>query len=493
MNFKLLYTKIVSLITSQLRSGELKNKIAQGGALVSMGNGLDHLLRFIRNMILTRLLLPDVLGVMAIVLATQAAFDSFADIGLKQVIIQNKNGEEKDFLNGAWLFSIVRALLLYTIAFIFTPTIAQFYENPDLNQLIRIAFLSVILKGTLSPMLYVAIKRFRFHKLLIVQNGGGILGVITTVILVYMFQNIWALVIGFTMESVYMFILSYIVCPFLPSHKFKKESINAILKFALGMLGLPILTFIFLRADVFVLGKMIDKSNLGLYIMAVTLASTSMQFFTTLISQVGMPAFSKIQDDMNKINEGLYKITQIITVIFFPAWMFVIFYGEDILNVVYGAKYAQVAIPFAIIFCTGLLRLISQPIATIYFALGKPELHRLFVGIRAILICLIIYPAIKYFGLIGAASATIISMLISFIVQIVKLRKITYYSLMKYTNIILKSLAFASLFILLWFILLKHIQFNPFVNIIVGLSGYILLYIIATLVYFIRKKRTMPM
>jgi hypothetical protein len=95
MNFKSQYNKIAAAITNLMKGSELRAKVTQGGALVSAGNGLEHITRFIRNMILTRLLLLDVFGVRAIVLAIHEAFESFTEIGLKQVIIQNKKSEKK--------------------------------------------------------------------------------------------------------------------------------------------------------------------------------------------------------------------------------------------------------------------------------------------------------------------------------------------------------------------------------------------------------------
>lgn len=98
----------------QLIAGEgLKAKAARGGAWLAVASGLDQGFRFVRNMILTRLLAPEAFGLMAIVLAVNTFFESFSDVGIDTAVVQNPRSEERPYLNAAWWISFVRALGLY--------------------------------------------------------------------------------------------------------------------------------------------------------------------------------------------------------------------------------------------------------------------------------------------------------------------------------------------------------------------------------------------
>jgi len=486
---KLMFEKIRDTFTKINTGRDLKSKVARSSFWMGGAGGLEQGLRFLRNMILTRLLAPEAFGLMAIVLAFSTFFDSLTAIGIRQAIIQNDKGEDRKYLNGAWWLSFVRSAVLYFLAFIGAPFISKFYGNPELILLMRVAFLSILLKGIMSPRGYVAIKQLNFKRWVIIENGGGILGVMTAVILAYVIQNVWAIVIGFTVEAASRFVLSYIICPFLPGIVFRKESLRDLLKYARGMLGLPILTFIFMRADVFVLGKLVSQAELGLYSMAVTLASIPSQLVLKLFGQIVMPTFVAMQSDNERLNNALLKITSGIIILCFPLLIFSIFYGKYFLHVVYGEIYAQVAVPFAIICSTLIIKVSSAPIASLYFATGNPQHHRFFVAIRAFLIIAIIYPAIKWFGLNGAASAGFVSMFISYVLQVRRLQKMTSLNLREYLIIFLKG-AGISLFIpLFWIILHNSLElFNPFFNIICGFLSCFISYGLGIRIFFKSKK-----
>jgi O-antigen/teichoic acid export membrane protein len=430
MNIATLKNKFSSLLASE----SLKARAARGGMWMGAGNGFEQLFRFVRNMILTRILAPEAFGVMAIVLAVSHAFESFTEVGIRQAIIQNPRGAEPTYLNGAWFFSCGRAVLLYATAFAGAPYLAHIYSNPELTPLLRVAFLAVLFNGLISTQAYLAVKKLQFHRWVFAWQGGSICGIVIGIALAFYYRSVWALVIGFTCEAALRCILSYVIFPFVPKFDFDRDNIRSLLNFSRGMFGLPILTFIFMKADVFVIGKLCPMAELGLYSMAATLAAAPFQM-VSIASQVMMPAFSEKQKNPAWINMWISNISAFLAYTGMPLLLLMVFYGRDILMLVYGAKYGAVALPFAILFATQLMYNMGVPIATVYLAVGRPELHRLFTIIRTALILSLIVPAIKLFGLPGAAAAGFVSLLIGFLFQINRLKSLTGLSVKSFFKI----------------------------------------------------------
>ena len=79
--------------------------------------------------------------------------------------------------------------------------------------------LAIILNGSMSPQSYVAMKKMDFKRWTIIFNGGGAIGVTTTIVLGIFMQNVWALIIGFTVEALFRLILSFVFCPFRPGRQ----------------------------------------------------------------------------------------------------------------------------------------------------------------------------------------------------------------------------------------------------------------------------------
>ncbi|MBI5308189.1 MAG: oligosaccharide flippase family protein, partial [Planctomycetes bacterium] len=404
------------------RGTSLRARMLRGGIFLGAGSGAEQGLRFLRNMIIARLLAPEAFGLLAIILAVNSAFESFTEVGIKEAIIQSPKGLERTYLNGAWWLSFARSSALFAVAYAAAPWIADLYGSRELLPMMRIVFLSIIFNGLISSKAYVALKEMNYRRWVVISNGGGICGIITAIALTFFIQNVWALIIGFAVEAASRCILSYIICPFRPGFDFERENLRSLFKYSRGMFGLPILFLVFTHTDIFVIAKLFPKEDLGLYSMALSLAQVPAMFISVLINPIMMPAFSEMGGQNERINNAVIKATSFLSLLGFPALLFAALYGRDVLTVIYGPRYAQVAVPFVILFAATLLRTCSAPIVTVYLAAGRPALHRLFMAARAFLMVVLIYPFIIWFGLAGAAIAGLAAMILAYVLQVMRLK-----------------------------------------------------------------------
>ncbi len=448
-----------TLITDHLQGSTLKARFTRSSLWLGLGNGSEKLLRLLRNMLLTRILLPQIFGVVAIVLSINMFFESFTEIGINKAIIQHPQGSRQTYLNNAFWISVARSIGLYILCFFVAPYIAKFYGNANLILLMRVAFLVIVFHGAMSPRVYAEMKKIAFGKWTLIHNGGGIFGILFTLILVLILKSEIALIIGFTSESFVRTILSYVVCPFKPGFKIDRVFIKDLLRFARGVIGLPILTFTFMNADIFVAGKLLPTRELGLYSMALTLARMPFMFLASIVQKILFSALSEIQDEDKKFYELILRSTDFFFLFGLPSLLFVVLLKQEILTVIYGEKYAEVAIPFAIIFGSELLRTCSIPMSVGYFAKGSPEVHRRFVVLRAVLMILFIYPAVKTAGLIGAALSSLITMTLSFFFQAWNFHKYFNLPIKRYVGVILKSFSGN-----VWFAIFGFFTYFFFIN-----------------------------
>ncbi len=468
--------RIKNIIKVFRTSNSLKARASRGGMWLGFGSGAEQAFRLIRNIILVRLILPEAFGLMAIVLAVNTLFEALTEVGIREAIIQNPKGDEDIYLYGAWWFAFGRSIILYIIAFVCAPFIVRFYNNPELLPMMRIAFLSILFKGLMSAKAYVRIKKMEFKQWIMIEQTGGIIGVLTAIVLAFIIRNVWALVIGFIVESMVRFFLSYIVCPFIPYFNFKKEYLKSLFKFARGMIGLPLLTFIFMKIDIFVIGKLCTSEELGLYSMVVALSNIPSLFMGKFIMPILMPVFSEIQNDNIRINKSILNINSVAAFIGIPMITFTIVYSKSLLSIIYTPLYAQVAIPFAVLFIAQMMRNFNRPIVSLYLALGRPELLRILTSLRALLIVILIYPAVKFYGLIGGATAVLISMCFAYLLQIIQIRKITRLNIKEYFIVFFRAICISIIIIIIWSI--THFLFvsRPIIDIFVGTIGLILTY-----------------
>lgn len=407
-----------------MRGTGLRAKSARGVMVLTIATFIERLMRLVRNMVLARLLAPEDFGLMAIVMAVLVCMQAFTDVGVRQAIIQNKAGAKAEYLNIAWWFQVVRGLGLFVIAFLGAPAICSFYDKPELLGLLRVSIMVVIFSGLTSPHLFVLEKEFRFLKVVFLVHGSALLGALLTISLALYMQNAWVLVIGYVSQSVLTCFLSHVLCPFRPNFTIDRNSLNELLRFCRRMLGLSFLTIVSLQTDVFVLGKLVPTAQVGMYALALSLAMQPTGVFGQTISRVLLPAFAEKQDDPKSLRHAMLKLIRATVVLGVPLVAIAAIFAGSILSVVYGPRYAAVAVPFGILCAAQLFRMQACILAQIFLATGQPHLQRRHVILLAALMIGLIYPGVVLFGLAGAAGVILLSNTIALCAQIIWMGKV---------------------------------------------------------------------
>ena len=404
---------------SLIQGDSLKAKSARGVMTLGIGTGVERTLRLVRQMILTRILLPDQFGLMALILILVNVFEACTEVGVKQSIIQNKRGADPEYLNATWWFQSIRAVGLFAVAILAAPLISSFYDKPYLLRLLQVSFLAIVFRGLISPRAHVLEKEYKFGRSVLLIQGSALLGTIVTICIALYTKNVWALVIGYVSEQGILCLLSYILVPFVPKLSINRECMRELFSFARNMFGLPILTLIGLGAPVFVLGKIVSEEQLGLYSLAAQLAALPTTLFGKIINPVLLPGFARKQDDRNALYRIVLQISRLIAVATIPLVTFMAACSGGLLLLMWGRpEYVDVTIPCAVLILIIFARTEAAILSTTYIAVGQPQLHRRFVIFRMVLVLALIYPAVIHLKLLGAAIVVVIGSYIPLLMQI---------------------------------------------------------------------------
>ena len=418
--------------TNMLLGEALRAKAMRGGVWLGGGSVAEQASRFARNMILTRLLAPSAFGAMAIVMSSSAIVGALTEVGLKQALIQNPRGGEKEYLDAGWWMGMGRALFTYLIIFAMAPWVGHFYGSVDLSALLRVTLLGTLFDGAMSPRSTLAQKDMRFARWMVISNGGAICGVILTIVLSFVIRDVWALAIGFGSENLFRCILSYILYPGLPSLKWKSHAARELYGFSKQAFGLSLLNLIFSRTDIFVLGKLYSTTQLGLYSMGVALVMTPSSFVTNMLGQTLFPAFSHVQGDKVRLNRILIEVSSWLILLGLPCVAVICLCGYSLLSIAYGARYVAAATPLAIAAAVVFLNILNAAITCVFTAVGRPGLHRRAVAASAIVMVVTIFPACKLMGIAGGQAAALLAIIVSYLIQVFRMRSLTGLDLLRY-------------------------------------------------------------
>jgi len=495
-------SKAISDRLRLVRGDNLKARCVRSSIVLGIGAFIAKFFGFTGKIILTRLLVPEVMGLMVLILSITALLEVLTEVGIKQSVIQNKNGALQEYLNIAWWFQMLRGTGLYVAGFLVAPLLCRFYfadkseivtlySMPELVALVRTAFLAFLFGGLVSPRAHVLEKQFRFGKAVFLSQGSAVLGSVITIVLAFAMRNIWAVIIGFISMGVLRCLFSYILCPFRPRFSFDRPSFKEISRFARGMLGLPVLTYIAFNIDVLVAGKLVSTSLVGFYSMALALAIAPRDMFARIITPVLFPAFSEKQDDRKALCKTVLKITKVTALLVIPPTALAIICSRAILTFVYPPEYAAVATPFGLLCVYVLLLIQGNILGTVFFGIGQPGKHRAFVGLRALILIVFIYPATTLFGLTGAAAIVLLASFAAICVQVIVIRKTIGLNIFDYTISWAPGLALAIPVLAVVVAVRGLAPDSPMVHLIIGALSCIIVCAIGVLLpkFFDKRQR----
>ncbi len=317
----------------------------------------------------------------------------------------------------------------------------------------------------------------RFKEWALIHHGGGIAGVVITLLLSLFIRDVWALVLGNLAESAMRCLLSYVFCPYFPSFSWDREAARDLLQFSRRLFGLSFLNLVFSRADVFVLAKLYSPADLGLYVMGIYLVQTPAGFLMNLLGQTLLPTFSKVQGDKVRENRILLQVTSMLVQLGLPAVVFIFFCGHSLLTLFYGPRYGAATLPLMLAACVALINILNGQITVLFYGRGEPQLHRRAVAIMAVLMIALVYPCARWFGLAGGQLACLAAVVTGFIFQLVRIRKLTDLSLIEFAKPFGYGLLLSLIIPLIWLLTHPFVQLSrPTANILLGTLGCALAY-----------------
>ena len=321
----------------------LKGLAMRGAVWTFGGYGSRQLLRFVNNWVLTRLLVPELFGVMAIVNTFILGINFFSDIGINFNIIQSKRGNDPTFLNTAWTVQVLRGLVLFVIATLIAWPVSQIYDEPLLAWAIPVAGLTAIFQGFNSTKKSTANRDLQMRELMMIELGSYVIGLVIMLSWAYVQPSIWALVIGGVSTSFVEMILTHLVLKgHNPRFQWDWESFHELFRFGRWIIISTALTFLTNQSDRLIIGKVVDLRFLGIFFIGAMFAKMVEDAIRQLGYKVLLPSFSTLERDNP---EQLYKVLRqariILVLLSWSAALFFIVFGQAFINFLYDSRYQE--------------------------------------------------------------------------------------------------------------------------------------------------------
>jgi O-antigen/teichoic acid export membrane protein len=413
--------------------GTVKTKTIRAGLWVGISSALFSSLSFIRSVALARLLSPEVFGLWAICMMCIRGIDVLTQTGFSTALIHrgDRFDEAKDT---AFTLMVIRGFVLAVLLLACAPLIAGFFGEADVRNLLSILAVSFVFIGFVNINTVRQQKELDFRALVFLDQARTLTSFALVVGCAFYLRNIWALVVAHVASTLIHAFLSYWFIEGKIRFRLDKAIAWELFHYGKYITGLSIAVFLTTEIDNAVIGKVLGMEMLGFYVLAYTLANLPATHFSKVLSNVLMPAYSKLQNDPQALQAGLHRAIKFIALVSIPISFMMIVLADDLVSVVYGDRWLPASKALQILAIFGMLRAISSVNGYLYNAIGKPNIPFYFNTAKLLVIAICIVPLTRHYGIEGAAMAITVPLFVQFFVSLKVLCRLVsadYWSLLR--------------------------------------------------------------
>ena len=435
-------------------------EIKKGTFFVFISKYSNILIGLVINSILARFLSPNEYGVVGVVTVFITFFSILGDIGVGSAIVQNRDLTGKD-ISDIFKVTILLSTCLGLIFYLLSYSIAWFYESDKyipIGQLLAISVFFSSLSGVPRSLLM----RDKSFKLL---GGIEVAASVTTGILVvflavkgYSYYSIvWRSILSNLMICLMCFYFSKLRL----MEGFGFGGFRKIARYSGFQFAFNFINYFSRNLDNILVGKFMGNQNLGIYNQSYQLMMYPVANLTHVITPVLHPVLARYVNQPKTIFEEYLKVVNILAMLGIPISIFVFFSSKEIVYLVLGSKWMEVAPVLQIFGASIWLQMINSSGGAIFQSMGRTDM--LFkMGILATFTTI----SATLLGILYFKSLTLTALCISIaiatnfvIVYYVLINRILGSSFTRFLKVIVRHLGLAAVLIVLLY--LTQVFFNP--------------------------------
>lgn len=386
----------------------IERQVISGLKWAAIGKVGGQALNWAITIFVVRLLTPADYGLLAMANIVLGLVAMIAEMGLGATVIQARilNDEILRRIYGAAVLLNVAAAAVVVAS---APLIAWFFEEPRLTLIVSALSINLLIAIATFVPNAVTYRAMRFKLITSLDLSSSLAGHLLTLMLALMGWGVWALVIGHFGGSVLRAIGLLAVTRAWVRPSFDFRGMRSQLSFG-GTLALSrLLWYVFSQVDVAIAGKFLGKQALGVYFIAMHLATLPIQRIMGVVNQVAFPAIARMQEERDRLPARLGKATRLLAYAAFSTLWGIGAVAPEIVTGLLGKQWLNAVVPLQLVSIVLPLRMLDGLISAAVSAVGRAD-----VDLRNNLTSVIVLPiafliGVRY-GVNGLAAAWAIAL-----------------------------------------------------------------------------------
>lgn len=431
------------------------------------------------GLILARILGPKEFGLMGMISIFIAVGIVLVDSGLSSSLIRNKNNNEKDYTT-VFFTNLFFSILIYFLIYFSASSIADFYNQDSLTNIIRVYCLTFIISALSAVHIAILNKNLDFKKLTLYNFPPTIIGICVGLYLAYSGYGVWSLIFMNLVIKITLLLILWFTSNWKPSFSFSIEKFKFHFNYGYKLLLSSLLNKVFTNVYHVIIGKSYDINILGYYERSVSLNAYSNDVITGIIKKVTFPLLSKIQDDEKQITQVYKRILKLSFYITAPLMLVIAAEAKPLFNLILGEEWLS-AVPYFQILCIASILYPNHSFnLNVLKVYGRSDLFLKLEIYKKLLISFLILITYK-FGVMGLVWSSVFSSFIAMYINTYYSSKYIDYKYLEQMKDMIKPLILSILVSIIALLIISYLDnYNLYFQIIASTLTAIVLYLIGS-------------
>lgn len=317
----------------------LKKSFGKSTLWMSAAASGNSIISFVIFIILSRLLAPEEIGLVAFALIIVELGKIMVNAGLPQAIVRHAEWDERYAATCFYLNIALAALVTLIVFFIAAPVIAHYYDARGelLVQVLSIVFLLEGMKAVHEGKLK---REFNFRAIALRTVVGSFLAGLVGIWLAFKGYGVWALVWQQLLNQILITLITWKSARWLPSLQFSFAHARSLLRFSTPLTLAQIISNFASKIYEMLVGVLLGPAALGFFRVGGRALFILQEIVLKPFEQTLLPALARMTEREQRA-QGTLRVMRMSAYFTFPIFFGAAALGPEFIQLAFTDKWAQ--------------------------------------------------------------------------------------------------------------------------------------------------------
>lgn len=381
-----------------MEESQITKKAVAGVKWTTISAIVSAIAKLFQVAILTRFLLKDDFGLVAIALLVNSFCAIFMDMGITVAVLHKSKIEKAEYSSLYW-FSIFSGIILTLLASISAYPISEYYGEIELVNIVPLTSINIFLASVSGLQRTMQQKNMNFKFISIVEILSVIVMLIVSAALAILGFGIYSLVYSTIFNGLLIAVVYFVYGVFYEknlSFHFKFSEIYDSLRIGIYQVGTSILDFFSSEMDILIISSSFSMSFLGGYTLCKQIVTRLYSLINPIITKILTPTLALYQDNISFLRKKYLEIIKVLAIINIPIYFLIAINAKEVLTILYGINYVENSYILAILAINYGILSLGNPVGSLIVATGKTNIGFRWTIFRIIVVSISLYFASSY-------------------------------------------------------------------------------------------------